>query len=67
MKIQTLNQLEHAIGGRPKMKLRRKKVRLSFYLSPNEAKQLKVYADNHDKTVSELVRSLLKSKLAKQN
>jgi len=63
MKVQTLNQLEHAIGGRPK--LRRKKVRLSFYLSPNEAKQLKVYADNHDKTVSEIIRGLLKPTLTK--
>jgi len=64
MTIQTLSQLEHAIGGRPK--LRRKKIRLSFYLSPNEAKQLKVYADSQDKTVSELVRGLLKQVLAKQ-
>lgn len=32
MTMQTLSELEHSIGGRPKMKLRKKKVRLSFYL-----------------------------------
>lgn len=60
MKIQTLSQLEHAIGGRPKMKLRRKKIRLSFYLNINEAELLKIYAEDNDKTVSQIVRELLK-------
>lgn len=60
MKIQTLSQLEHAIGGRPKMKLRRKKVRLSFYLNIKEAELLKVHAETNDKTVSQVVRELLK-------
>jgi hypothetical protein len=60
MKIQTLSQLEHAIGGRPKMKLRRKKVRLSFYLNIKEAELLKIHAETNDKTVSQVVRELLK-------
>ena len=58
--IQTLSQIEHAIGGRPKMKLRRKKIRLSFYLNINEAELLKIYAEDNDKTVSQIVRELLK-------
>lgn len=60
MKIQTLSQLEHALGGRPKMKLRRKKIRLSFYLNIKEAELLKVHAETNDKTVSQVVRELLK-------
>jgi hypothetical protein len=60
MMIQTLSQIEHAIGGRPKMKLRRKKIRLSFYLNIKEAELLKVHAEDNDKTVSQIVRELLK-------
>jgi hypothetical protein len=59
MKMQTLSELEHSIGGRPKMKLRRKKVRLSFYLGVLEAENLKEYADNHDKSTSQIIRELL--------
>ena len=54
--MQTLSELEHSIGGRPKMKLRRKKVRLSFYLGVKEAKRLRVYADKKDKSISDVVR-----------
>ena len=42
------------------MKLRRKKIRLSFYLNINEAELLKIYAEDNDKTVSQIVRELLK-------
>tara|TARA_R110001592_G_scaffold204892_5_gene455211 strand:+ start:3692 stop:3883 length:192 start_codon:yes stop_codon:yes gene_type:complete len=61
MKMQTLSELEHAIGGRPKRILRKKKIRLSFYLDLREAEQLKVFANEHDKTISKIVRELLKT------
>jgi hypothetical protein len=60
MTMQTLSELEHSIGGRPKMKLRRKKVRLSFYLGVKENENLKKYADNNDKSISQIVRESLK-------
>ena len=60
MKMQTLSELEHSIGGRPKMKLCRKKVRLSFYLGVRENENLKKYADSHDKSISQVVRESLK-------
>lgn len=60
MKMQTLSELEHSIDGRPRMKLRRKKVRLSFYLGVRENEHLKKYADNHDKSNSQVVRESLK-------
>ncbi|MDG1732373.1 MAG: hypothetical protein P8M49_10680 [Thalassotalea sp.] len=60
MKMQTLSELEYAIGGRPKMKLRQKKIRLSFYLNIKEAALLKKHAEINDVTVSQIVRELLK-------
>jgi hypothetical protein len=59
MKMQTLSELEHSIGCRPKMKLRRKNVRLSFYHGVKEAENLKKYADNNDKSNSQIVRESL--------
>jgi hypothetical protein len=64
MKMQTLSELEHAIGGRPKMKLRQKKIRLSFYLNIKEARLLKKHAEINDVTVSQIVRELLKPTLS---
>lgn len=52
--------LQHSIGGRPKFKLRRKKVRLSFYLDIRKAEFLKAYVEANDKTISKVVRELLK-------
>jgi len=63
MKMQTLAELEQSIGGRPKMKLRKKKVRLSFYLDLRESQLLKNLADEKDKTTSQIVRESLKSLL----
>ena len=60
MTMQTLEELQNSIGGRPKFKLRRKKVRLSFYLDIREAEFLKAYAEANDKTISKVVRELLK-------
>jgi len=53
MTMQTLEESQHSIGGRPKMKLRRKKVRLSFYLDIREAQRLKEHAEANDKTLSQ--------------
>lgn len=64
MKMQTLSELEHSIGGRLKMKLRRKRVRLSFYLGVKENETLKKYADNCDKSISQIVRESLKPLLS---
>ena len=59
MKLETLNEIEKSIGGRPKSA--NPKVRLSFYLSPCEAEQLKMYVVKSDSTVSEIVRRLIRS------
>ena len=60
MTMQTLEELQHSIGGRPKFKLRRKKVRLSFYLDIREAELLKAHAEANDMTLSKVVRESLK-------
>ena len=60
MKMQTLAELEQSIGGRPKFKLCRKKVRLSFYLDIREAELLKHHAEVNDNTLSQVVRNSLK-------
>ena len=43
------------------MKLRRKNVRLSFYLDIRETERLKEYAEVNDKTLSQVVRESLKA------
>jgi hypothetical protein len=63
MKMQTLAELELSIGGRPKKVLRKKKVRLSFYLDVKEIQLLNEYAEIHDKTISKVVRESLRSLL----
>lgn len=63
MTMQTLEELQHSIGGRPKFKLQRKKVRLSFYLDIREAQLLKNHAEANDKTLSQVVRESLTSLL----
>jgi len=65
MTMQTLEELQHSIGGRPKMKLRRKKIRLSFYLDISEAQRLKEHAEARDNTLSQVVRDSLKDKILK--
>lgn len=59
MKIQTLQEIEDSIGGRAKTGNR--KVRLTFYLSPSEARELKKYSLCEDKPISEIVRQSLKT------
>ena len=63
MTMQTLEELQRSIGGRPKFKLQRKKVRLSFYLDIREAQQLKDHAEVTDNTLSQVVRESLSSLL----
>ncbi|MEI6894002.1 MAG: hypothetical protein V5789_05110 [Colwellia sp.] len=58
MKIQTLKEIEHAIGGRAQTGNR--KIRLTFYLSPSETRNLKEHAMMEDKSISEVVRYCLK-------
>ena len=58
MKLQTLEKLDKAIGGRPKAPASKR--RHSFYLSPREYELLKIYAHENDTTVSEIVRNLVK-------
>lgn len=65
MKMQTLEALDKAVGGRSKMRLRRKMVRLSFYLGVRETENLKAYVDSHEVSISELVRARLKPLLKK--
>lgn len=61
MTMQTLAELEQSIGGRPKKALRKKKIRLSFYLGLKEAQLLNEYAEIHDKTISKVVRETLQA------
>jgi len=56
--MQTLQELEAAIGGRPS--LPSKKCRMSFYLNVDGAEKLKAYAIENETTVSTIVRELLK-------
>lgn len=58
--MQTLEELQHSIGGRPKFKLQRKKVRVSFYLDIREAQRLKDHSEKNDKALSQVVRDSLK-------
>ena len=56
--MQTLEELEGSIGGRPLSA--NKKCRMTFYLNTDDAVKLKVYAVELDTTVSKIVRNLLK-------
>jgi hypothetical protein len=58
MKLQTLEGLDKAIGGRPKTP--NSKSRHSFYLSAREYELLKIYVRDNDTTISEIVRNLIK-------
>lgn len=62
MKLQTLDEVETSIGGRPK--LIDKAARMTFYVSDMEAKQLKKIAVESDRTVSQIIRMLVKGYLA---
>jgi hypothetical protein len=61
MKLQTLEEIEKTLAGRPK-KIEAKR-RHSFYLSVREYELLKIYVHENDTTVSEIVRNLIKPML----
>jgi hypothetical protein len=54
--VPTFNEIEHAIGGRPS---KEKKIRMSFYLTKQEAKVLKSISQTKDITMSVIVRKLV--------
>lgn len=54
MTLQTLADLEHSIGGRPKHSATM--VRMTFYLPDKEAAKLKQLASDRGQNISELVR-----------
>lgn len=58
MSLQTLSDIEHSIGGRPKKA--QQKVRLSVYLSPLEAKQFKIKSEQQGISVSQMIRDLIR-------
>jgi len=57
MKLQSLSDLEKSIGGRPKSD--KKKVRMTFYLSEDEAQLLRAKATEKSLGMSQLVRTLV--------
>jgi hypothetical protein len=58
MKLQTLENIEQSMGGRPKALAT--KQRHTFYLNQKESELLKAYVRDKDITVSELVRNLIR-------
>lgn len=61
MKLQTLEEVETSIGGRPK--LIDKAARMTFFVSDSEARQLKKIAVESDRTISQIIRMLVKGYL----
>ncbi len=61
MKLQTQAEIEHAIGGRPRMK--NSKVRIDFYVLQDDALKLKQIADSKGLALSQLVRSITREYL----
>lgn len=58
MKLQSLDELELSIGGRPKAK--NKKTRIAFYIDKRDHVLLKEYSESVDLPVSEIVRNAVK-------
>ena len=58
MKLPTIADVENSVGGRPK--LDNPKVRLSFYLSPDEEQQLRSLAQVTSTSMSSIVRMIVK-------
>lgn len=56
--VPTFDEIENTIGGRPP---KEKKIRMSFYITNQEAQILKALAEMKDTTVSAMARSLLKN------
>lgn len=62
MKLQTIEEVEHAIGGRPKKTVASE--RMTFYLSAPEAIQLRTRAEAADQSISQIIRALTKTYLS---
>jgi len=58
MKLQTLEEIEKTLCGRPKTSAPKR--RHSFYLSTKESELLKNHVRDNDTTVSEIIRNLVK-------
>lgn len=54
----TFDEIENAIGGRPP---KEKKIRMSFYMTNQEAQILKAFAEMKDTSISAIARALLKN------
>lgn len=61
MKLQTMEEIEHAIGGRPR--LQNSKVRIDFYVLQDDALKLKQIASSKGLALSQLVRSITREYL----
>lgn len=62
MNLKPFSEIEKTIGGRPK--LEEPKVRLSFYMSQNEASQLKMIAESTARPVSQIIRLIVRHQLS---
>jgi len=58
MKLQTLDEVERAIGGRPR--LAQTKVRQSLYVTVQESERLRDLAEQRGLPISQLLRSIVK-------
>ena len=61
MKLQTMEEIENAIGGRPR--LQNSKVRIDFYVLQDDALKLKQIANSKGLALSQLVRSITREYL----
>ncbi|MCP4595395.1 hypothetical protein [Neptuniibacter sp.] len=64
MKLKTLSELEHSLGGRPRTA--KTKVRMSFYLTQEEAELLRIASENEARPVSQQVRLLIRKFIEQQ-
>ncbi|HEY9029761.1 MAG TPA: ribbon-helix-helix domain-containing protein [Kangiella sp.] len=65
MKIQSLDELEHSIGGRPRTD--NKKTRIVFYIDKKDHALLREYAQEFDIPISEIARNAVKAIIYKKN
>ena len=54
MNLPTIEEVEHSVGGRPKMI--NPKVRLSFYFSPDEEQSMRMLAEKESTSISSIMR-----------
>jgi len=61
MKLPTIDEVERSVGGRPKVD--NPKVRVSFYLSPDEEQNLRITAQAASMSMSSMIRIVVKKHL----